>query len=62
MSAGIGEVVLLLVIVNAAALVVLVILSFIGSAFALNGLEKLDSWLSRREHRRLPTTPKDHAA
>jgi hypothetical protein len=62
MSAGIGEVVSLLVAVNAAALVVLVILSFVGSALALDGLEKLDSWLRRRDHRRPLTTPDDHAA
>jgi hypothetical protein len=52
MSAGIGEVVLMLVAVNLAALVVLVPLSFVGSALALDGLEKLDSWLRRKDERR----------
>jgi hypothetical protein len=52
MSAGIGEVVLMVVVVNVAALVVLVPLSFVGAALALDGLAKLDSWLRRRDERR----------
>ena len=52
MNANIAEVVTLLVTVNVVALVALVPLSFIGSALALHGLEKLDVWLRRKDEKR----------
>ena len=47
---------MMLVALNAAALVVLVPLSFIGSALALDGVARLDAWLRRRDERR-PSKP-----
>ena len=46
----------MLVTVNVAALVVLIVLSFVGSVLALEGLEKLDLWMRRRDEKR-PSTP-----
>jgi hypothetical protein len=51
MSAGVAEVVTMLLTINAAAVAVLVPLSFIASALALEGLEKLDGWMRRKEER-----------
>ena len=52
MSTGITEVVLILAAVNAVAVVVLVPLSFIISGLALDGLERLDLWMRRRDEKR----------
>ena len=52
MNADMAEVVMMIAAVNAAAVLVLVPLSFIGSALALNGLEKLDLWMRRRDEKR----------
>jgi hypothetical protein len=51
MNADIAEVVTMIVAVNAAAVVVLVVLSFIGSMLALDGLAKLDEWMRRRDEK-----------
>ncbi len=53
MSASIAEAMLILVAVNAAAVFVMVPLAFLGSALALDGLEKLDVWMRDRESRPL---------
>ena len=51
MNADVAEVVTMLVAVNAAALLALIALSFIGSVLALEGLEKLDLWMRRKDER-----------
>jgi len=48
MNAEMVRVAALLVAVNAAAAIVMVPLSIIVSAFALEGLEKFDLWLRRK--------------
>ena len=55
MNADVAEVVTMLVAVNVAALLALVALSFIGSVLALEGLEKLDGWMRRKDER--PSAP-----
>jgi hypothetical protein len=57
MSAETAEVVRMLLAINAGAIVLLVPLSFVASALALESLGKLDSWLRRREEASL--TPPD---
>ena len=52
MNADMVEVVMKLAALNAAAAVVMVPLSFIGSALALNGLETLDLWMRRKDEKR----------
>ena len=42
----------MIVAVNAAAVVLMIILAFVGSAIALEGLAKLDTWLRIREGKR----------
>jgi hypothetical protein len=49
MNTDIAKMVTLVVTVNVAAMFLVVILSFVGSVWALEWLEKLDTWL-RREH------------
>jgi hypothetical protein len=56
MSGDIAKVVTMLVTVNVVALVVLIALSFAGSVLALEGLEKLDLWMRRRDEK-MPSTP-----
>ena len=56
MPKEIAEVVTMLAAVNGAAVIVMVVLSFVGSALALEGLEWLDGWIRRREERR-PAKP-----
>jgi hypothetical protein len=52
MNSEIAEVVTMIVTVNAAAVVLLIVLSFVGSALALEGLAKLDTWIRLREGKR----------
>jgi hypothetical protein len=56
MSGDIAKVVTMLVTVNVVALVVLIALSFAGSVLALEGLEKLDLWMRRRDEK-MPSRP-----
>ncbi|HUR57300.1 MAG TPA: hypothetical protein VM029_06300 [Opitutaceae bacterium] len=62
MNADIARVVGTIVAANVAAMFVLVALSFLGGAWALDGLEKLDVWLRRKgEDRSRPVEDKaDH--
>jgi hypothetical protein len=53
MNADIAEVVRMIVAVNAAAVPLLLVMSFIGSALALEGLDKLDTWMRRMDEKRL---------
>jgi len=53
MNADIAEVVRMIVAVNAAAVPLLLAMSFIGSALALEGLDKLDTWMRRTDEKRL---------
>lgn len=47
-----AQVIMLFVAVNVAAMFLLLVLSFAGSALALDWLEKLDAWIRRKEERR----------
>jgi hypothetical protein len=54
MGADIARVVTQVVTINVAALVVLVVLSFVGGSLAMYGLERFDAWLRRRDEKRPP--------
>ena len=54
MTDDVAKVVTMLVTVNAAAVMVMIALSFLGGVLALEGLEKLDGWMRRRDGRRAP--------
>src|SRR5687768_570629 len=58
MNADIGEVVIMIVAVNAGAMLLLVVMSFVGSALALEGLERLDTWMGRQDEKRPPPSLK----
>jgi hypothetical protein len=47
MNEDLAKIIIMLAAVNVAAAIVMVPLSYIVSAWALNGLEKLDLWMSR---------------
>jgi hypothetical protein len=50
MNADIAEVITLVLAVYAASVLLLCVLSFVGSAVALNGLAKLDTWMRHKDH------------
>ena len=52
MNAEIAELITVVLAVYTAAVLLLFVLSFVGSALALNGLEKLDTWMRHKDHER----------
>jgi hypothetical protein len=61
MDTRVAELIKLLAIAQAAAVIVMVPLSVFASAWALDGLEKFDVWLRRRNGKR-PLAPTDGKA
>jgi hypothetical protein len=52
MDSRVAEIIKLVAIAQTAAMIVMVPLSIIASVYALDGLEKFDLWLRRRDEKR----------